>query len=175
MSAANASTAAFPEAARMSAAACSARARSRPVIPPRAPRAASPIAVALPIPPVAPVISTTLPAIGSVPAVTPFLDGDDNRSSRLPFPDITDCLAGPTQWVRSVDDRRDLPGFDESLQGDQVLSVLKLDGRAQLLLPEPRPCGRFDDGTDSAEPTTAGRSIVGLQLPGGAEYAPGGR
>src|ERR1700716_2965331 len=168
MSAAKASTAAFPEVARMSAAACSARARSRPVMPTRAPIVASPIAVALPIPPVPPVIRTTLPAMGGVSAGVRASDGDDNRSSRMSFSDITHCLAGPTQWVRSVDDRRDLPGFDESLQGDQVLSVLKLDGRAQLLGHEPRPCGRLDDGTDSAEPTTAGRSIVGLQLPGGA-------
>src|SRR5438270_5407268 len=63
MSEAKASTAGFSEALRMSAAACSARARSRPVMPTRAPREASPIAVALPIPPVPPVIRTTLPAI----------------------------------------------------------------------------------------------------------------
>src|ERR1700687_2541829 len=137
MSAANASTAAFPEAARMSAAACSARARSRPVMPTRAPRAASPTAVAFPTPPVPPVTRTTLPAMGSVSARVRASDCDDNRSSRMSFSDITDCLAGPTQWVRSVDDRRDLPGFDESLQGDQILSVLKLDGRSQLLVHEP--------------------------------------
>src|SRR5256714_2467643 len=65
-SAAKASTAGFAEAARMSDAACSARARSRPVMPTRAPIVASPIAVALPIPPVPPVIRATLPAIGSV-------------------------------------------------------------------------------------------------------------
>src|SRR5437870_11283015 len=67
MSAAKASTAEFADAARMSEAACSARARSRPVMPTRAPIAESPIAVALPIPPVPPVIRTTLPAIGSAP------------------------------------------------------------------------------------------------------------
>src|SRR5438445_8418339 len=67
MSAANASTAEFADTARMSEAACSARARSRPVMPTRAPMVASPIAVALPMPPVPPVIRTTLPAIGSVP------------------------------------------------------------------------------------------------------------
>src|ERR1700704_3730197 len=66
MSAAKASTAGFPEVARMSDAACSARARSRPVMATRAPIVASPIAVALPIPPVPPVIRATLPAIGSV-------------------------------------------------------------------------------------------------------------
>src|SRR5437879_6120268 len=63
-SAAKASTAGFAEAARMSDAACSARARSRPVMPTRAPIVASPIAVALPIPAVPPVIRTALPAMG---------------------------------------------------------------------------------------------------------------
>src|SRR5207245_5653635 len=87
----------FPDAARMSAAARSVRARSRPVMPTRAPIVASPIAVALSIPPVAPVIRTTLPAIGSVPAVTSFLDGDDNGSSSMPFSDMTDRLVGPPE------------------------------------------------------------------------------
>src|SRR5881227_60064 len=75
MSAANASTATFPEVARTSAAACSARPRSRPVMPTRAPIVASPIAVALPIPPVPPVIRTTLPVIRSVPPMIRASDG----------------------------------------------------------------------------------------------------
>src|SRR6266550_1133858 len=75
MSAANTSTAEFADAARMSEAACSARARSRPVMPTRAPMVASPIAIALPIPPVPPVIRTTLPAIGRVPPMVPASDG----------------------------------------------------------------------------------------------------
>src|SRR5205807_1052692 len=127
----------------------------RLVIPTRAPRAASPIAVALPIPPVAPVISTILPAMGGVSGPVRASDGDDNRTSRMSFSDITDCLAGPTQLVRSVDDRRDLCGFDEHLEGDQVLSVLKFDGRASLLALELRHGCGFDDGTHRAEPTTA--------------------
>src|SRR5438445_9816376 len=69
MSAAKASTAEFADAERMSAAACSARTRSRPVMPTRAPMAAGPMAVALPIPPVPPVIRTTLPAIERVRAM----------------------------------------------------------------------------------------------------------
>src|SRR5207244_2076461 len=69
MSAAKASTAEFADAERMSAAACSARTRSRPVMPTRAPIAESPIAVALPIPPVPPVIRTTLPTIERVRAM----------------------------------------------------------------------------------------------------------
>src|SRR5207302_10795270 len=137
MSAAKASTAVLPEVARISAAACSARPKSRPVMPTLAPSLASPMAVALPIPPVPPVIRTTLPAMVSVSPRVRASDGDDNRPSRMSFADITDCLAGPTQWVRSVDDWRDFRGFDESLQDDQVRSVLKLDGRAQLLVHEP--------------------------------------
>src|SRR5436853_87194 len=66
MSAAKASTAVFPVAAAMSAAAARDRARSRPVMPTRAPSAASPAAVALPMPPVPPVTSTVLPAIRPV-------------------------------------------------------------------------------------------------------------
>src|ERR1700694_2516147 len=114
----------------------------------------------LPIPPVPPVTRTTLPAIGGAPAIVRASDGDDHRSSGVSSSDMSDCRRRPTQRVPSVDDWFDLPGFDELLQGDQVLSVLKLDGWAQLLVAELRPCGRFDDGTHGAEPTTARRSIV---------------
>jgi hypothetical protein len=51
------------DAARMLAAAASARAGSRPVMPTRAPSAASPMAVVLPMPPVPPVTSTDFPAM----------------------------------------------------------------------------------------------------------------
>src|SRR6185437_4179253 len=165
MSAANASTSGFLEAARISAAACSARARSRPVMPTRAPSEASPIAVALPIPPVPPVIRTTLSAMGSAIFCTSFItlaspclqrssertgpsrpsldgpvegsDGDDDRTSRMSCSDMPDRLGGLTQWVRPVDDRRDLPGFNEPLQDEQVCPVLEFDARAQLLAHEP--------------------------------------
>src|SRR5690242_17732869 len=66
MSAAKASTAVFPVAAVMAAAAARVRARSRPVMATRAPSAARPAAVALPMPPVPPVTSTVLPAITPV-------------------------------------------------------------------------------------------------------------
>src|SRR5579859_1341220 len=64
MSAGNGSTAGLPDAAAISAAAARVRALSRPVMPTRAPIAASPVAVALPIPPVPPVTRTVWPAIG---------------------------------------------------------------------------------------------------------------
>src|SRR6266568_7133061 len=131
MSAANASTAGFPEAVRISAAACSARPRSRPVMPTRAPRAARPIAVALPIPPVPPVTRTTLPVIGRASGMVCAIDGDDDRSSRVSFTNVTDCLGGCVQRVRGVDDRSDLPLFYESLQHLVVLAVHEFDVRAQ--------------------------------------------
>src|SRR6266568_7098445 len=123
MSAANASTAGFPEAVRISAATCSARARSRPVIPTRAPRAARPIAVALPIPPVPPVTKTTLPVMGRASGMLCAIHCDDDGSSRVSLPDVTDRLGGSSQRVCHVDDRSDLPVFYESLQDLVVLSV----------------------------------------------------
>src|SRR3989475_4377496 len=167
MSAANGSTAGFPDAARISAATCPVRATSRPVMPIRAPRRARPIAVALPIPPVPPVISTILPTMRFVS------DTDDNRSSRMSFSDMSERLAGITQRVSGVDDRCDLAGFDELFQDEQVRSVGKFDGRTQLPAVEHRHCGRLEDGTDGAEPTTARSSVVGLQLSAGGENAPG--
>src|SRR5438552_5050000 len=152
---------------RISAAACSHRLRSRPVMPTRAPRRARPIAVALPIPPVPPVINTILPAMRSVS------DTDDNRSTRMSFSDMSERLTGISQRVSGVDDRRDLAGFDELLQDEQVRSVGEFDGRTQLPALEHRHCGRLEDGTDGAEPTTARRSVVGLQLSAGGEHAPG--
>src|SRR6266576_2847960 len=141
MSAANASTAGFPESLRISAAACSARLRSRPVMPTRAPRRARPIAVALPIPPVPPVSSTLLPTTRFVS------DTDDNRSSRMSFSDMSERLAGSTQRVSCVGDRCDLSGFDDLLQDEQVRSVGKFDGRTQLLALEDRNGGRLEDST----------------------------
>src|SRR5215217_2539153 len=63
-SAANASTAGPPDDAAISVAPASARARSRPTMPTRAPIADSPVAVARPMPPVPPVTSTTLRVTG---------------------------------------------------------------------------------------------------------------
>src|SRR3984893_4462761 len=116
----------------MSAAACSVRVRSRPVMPTLAPRVARPMAVALPIPPVAPVIRTTLPAMGSVSGIVRAANGDDEGSPRMSFSDMIDRLACLTQRIHSADDRRDLPGFDQSFQDDQIRPVLKFDRRTQL-------------------------------------------
>src|SRR2546421_2576640 len=94
-------------------------------------------------------------------------DGDDYGSSRMSFSDMTDRLARATKRVRPVDNRGDFLGLDQFLQDDEVLSVLKFDGRTTLLAHELRQSGRFDDRTHGAEPTTTRRSIVGVELPVG--------
>src|SRR5687767_3920210 len=95
----------------MSAAAASARLVSRPTMPTRAPSAASPMAVALPMPPVPPVTRTALPAI--VPAIGPRrasaddleLEGRDPQGAVQPRPDGQQALgaAGGAE-VAQVDD-----------------------------------------------------------------------
>ena len=44
------------------------------------------------------------------------IDVDDDGSSCMSFSDMTNCLGGPAEWVRSVDDRCDFAGLDESRQ-----------------------------------------------------------
>src|SRR5579872_967048 len=175
MSAANGSIAGFPEAARISAATCPVRARSRPVMPTRAPRAARPIAVALPIPPVPPVTRTTLPDIGPASGMVCAIHGDHDGSSCVSFSDVTNCLGGSAQLERSVDDGSDLPVFNESLQDLVVLSVDEFDMGAQLALVEHRHCCRLHHGAHGAEPAPTGRSVVGLQPPCGGKHTPGVR
>src|ERR1700760_2029674 len=75
MSAAKASTAGLPRVARMPAAAASVRAGSRPVMPTRAPSAASPMAVALPMPSVPPVTRTVFPAMTGASAMVQSYPG----------------------------------------------------------------------------------------------------
>jgi hypothetical protein len=53
--------------------------------------------------------------------------GNDERASRVPAGDLSDGLSGMAERVGAADDGRDLAGFNESLQGDQVGSVLGLD------------------------------------------------
>ena len=87
MSAAKASTAGLPGVARMRAAAASVRAGSRPVMPTRAPSAASPIAVAMPMPPVPPVTRTDFPAMrGASAMVQSYPGGRPNASRRTRGP-----------------------------------------------------------------------------------------
>ena len=71
MAATKTSTAGLPDSRAIAAAARWALARSRPVMPTLAPMEARPIAAALPIPPVPPVISTVLPCIEYVVRLIP--------------------------------------------------------------------------------------------------------
>src|ERR1022692_2999897 len=125
----------------MSAAACWARVRSRPVMATRAPMVASPIAVALPIPPVAPVIRTTLPAIGSAS------DTDHDLSSGVPCSDVIHRPSSLAQRIGSIDDRRRLAGLDQLLEGDEIVMLLRHHKSAQPLAHETERHHRFDQAT----------------------------
>src|SRR5918997_107036 len=50
--------------------------------------------------------------------------GDDDLSSSVSSFQIPDGLGDLGEWVRPVDDRCDLAGFDELLEDDHVLVVL---------------------------------------------------
>src|SRR5215208_6488970 len=63
---------------------------------------------------------------------------DDDFSSGVSLFKIPDCLGDLGERVRPVDNRGDLPGFDELLENDQILVVLLVDERAQLLSHERR-------------------------------------
>src|SRR5450755_189932 len=166
MSAANTSMAGFPEAVRMSTAACSARIRSRPVIPTRAPIVASPIAVALPIPLVAPVTSTTLPAIGSAS------DIDHDLSSRVPRSDVIHRSGGLAQGVGPIDERHDLTGLDQLLEGQEIVMLLRHHKSAEPLAHETERHHRFDQPARAGEPTILELPAVWHKYPARGERAP---
>src|SRR5438445_9132400 len=63
-------------------------------------------------------------------------DRDDNLRSRVSLSEIPDRLRNLAQRESPVDDRRDLPGFDEFLQGNEIRVVVLRDVRNQLLPPE---------------------------------------
>src|SRR3989442_2342521 len=120
-SAARASTAGFAEAARMSAAACSARARSRPVMATRAPIVASPIAVALPIPPVPPVIMTTLPAMGSVPTMVRASVSDRNTDGLAPVGAGPETPEEEPEWQHQLKEETGDPDIEAHLDSEEFI------------------------------------------------------
>ena len=81
--------------------------------------------------------------------------GDDDFSSGVSLFEITDGLGDLAQRVRPVDDRCDLAGFDEVLESDQVLVVLRRDERAQLLAHERGQHERPDLAIGASEPPSS--------------------
>ncbi len=71
------------------------------------------------------------------PTAVRALHGDDDFSSGVSLFQIADGLGGLTQRVRSVDDRRDLSGFHELLQNNQVVLVDTRNEEEELLAHEP--------------------------------------
>ncbi len=90
----------------------SARVRSRPVMPTRAPMEARPIAAALPIPPVPPVINTVLPVIEGVTLIVSSLSfiGSWDQGGRLREPLLRRLCAKAFRFGwESLDDSPEQP------------------------------------------------------------------
>src|SRR5215210_3279492 len=98
--------------------------------------------------------------------------GDDDFSSRVPFYQIPDGLGDLAQRVGSVDDRCDLPGFDELLEDDQILVVLLVDERAQLLAHERGEHHRPELAIGASEPPSSPFASNDDEGPPGGEGAP---
>jgi hypothetical protein len=108
---------------------------------------ARPRAVALPIPPLAPVTSTVLPAIGPlwscpwscpvVCAVAGASDGDDDLAASVARFERPHGLGDLTQRVGPADARGELAGLEQLRQGLQVFLVFLGGQHPQTLAHEP--------------------------------------
>src|SRR5438105_4459389 len=87
-------------------------------------------------------------------------DGDDDLAASVAASDVIDRLRGLAQRVRSTDDRCELARFDQVLQGDQGLKLLRHDERPQRLAPESGPELCTHDATPAGEPVIVESSPV---------------
>src|SRR5215217_872050 len=81
--------------------------------------------------------------------------GDDDFSLSVTFFQITDGPGYLGKWVSPVDDRCDLPRFDELLEDEHVLVVLLVNECAQLLAHERRQHHRPDLAIGASEPPSS--------------------
>jgi hypothetical protein len=98
--------------------------------------------------------------------------GDDDFSSGVSLFQIPDRLGDLGERVGPVDDRCDLPGFDELLEDDHVLVVLRGDERPQLLAHERRQHERAELAIGAPEPPSTGLASDDDEGPPGSEGAP---
>src|SRR5256885_15086582 len=66
------------------------------------------------------------------------LHGDDDFGSRVSLSEIPDRLGNLTQRIGSVNDRRDLSGFNEMLEGNKILFAVLRDVNDDFLPHEAR-------------------------------------
>src|SRR5215210_1371463 len=98
--------------------------------------------------------------------------GDDNFSLSVSLLQKTDGLGDLAKWVRPVDDRCDLPRFDEFFEDDHVLVVLLGDERPQLLAHERGQHERADLAIGASEPSSSPFASGYDEGPPGYEDAP---
>src|SRR5215211_3670009 len=97
---------------------------------------------------------------------------DDDFTSSVSFFQITDGFGDLTQRVRPIDDRCDLPRFDELLEDDQILVVLLVDERAKLLAHERGQHERPELAICASEPPSSPFASNDDEGPPGGEGAP---
>src|SRR5918995_2094978 len=85
---------------------------------------------------------------------------------------ITNGLWDLGERVRPVDDRCELAGFDEVLEDDQVLVVLRRDERPQLLAHERGQHERAELAICASEPPSSPFASSDDEGPFGGESAP---
>src|SRR5215212_1504162 len=98
--------------------------------------------------------------------------GDDNFSLSVSLLQITAGLGDLAKWVRPVDDRCDLPRFDELFEDEHVLVVLLGDERPQLLAHERGQHERADLAIGASEPPSSPFASNDDEGPQGGEGAP---
>ena len=101
--------------------------------------------------------------------------GDDDLAACAAFSHVPDGVGDVAQRVGPVDDRRDLPGFDELLEDHQVPVVLPRDERAQLLPDEPRQHQRPELAIGAPEPAPIGLASGDDERPLRGERTPQAR
>src|SRR3712207_1875400 len=80
---------------------------------------------------------------------------DDDFPSSASLLQIADGLGDLAQRVGAVDDRCDLPGFDELLEDEHVLVILLIDERPQLLANERGQHERAELAIGASEPPSS--------------------
>src|SRR6267378_1089562 len=91
-------------------------------------------------------------------APNPASNGDDDLSPRVPLFDVPDGLGGVLQRIGSVDDGRDLPGFKQLLQKDQVFLLELRDEETEPLAHEQREDDRPESAIHGSDQTAAASS-----------------
>src|SRR6266545_8061242 len=94
------------------------------------------------------------------PSMASFSNADDDLPHSLSRLQVADRLGNLAQGERPVDDRRDLPGFDELLQDDQAVPWILGATEWMQLGDEGRYQHQLGEATQAPEPTVTRGSVL---------------